>query len=199
MKVTFADLWHPLGGVNITDLGAKRFLFRFYNEVDVDRVLSGSPWHFNRKLLLWQMIKDGEDPLLISLIHADFWLQVHDLPKGFMTETATNLLENFVGIFVAYHIKVLTSLQPTYLRIWVRLDIRQPLRRRKKLILPSGDAIFVKFRYERLTVLCLLCGKLGHMDNFCELCLHLKKEELRLEWNNSIRVPGRRQAVRGSS
>ncbi|MBA0851197.1 hypothetical protein Goshw_015118 [Gossypium schwendimanii] len=38
MKNTMADLWHPLGGIQISDLGEKRYLFHFFHEVDVE-------WH----------------------------------------------------------------------------------------------------------------------------------------------------------
>ncbi|KAG8500486.1 hypothetical protein CXB51_002742 [Gossypium anomalum] len=44
-------LWHPIGGIYIIDLGNKRYLFQFFNEVDVQRVISGTPWFFNRKFL----------------------------------------------------------------------------------------------------------------------------------------------------
>ncbi|KAJ8764601.1 hypothetical protein K2173_006473 [Erythroxylum novogranatense] len=53
MKSVLADLWHPLGGVTISDLGAKRYLFRFYNHVDLNRAIEGAPWLFNKHLLIW--------------------------------------------------------------------------------------------------------------------------------------------------
>ncbi|MBA0555996.1 hypothetical protein Golob_026139, partial [Gossypium lobatum] len=34
-----ANLWHPLGGISITDIGKKRVLFRFYNMIDLKRVI----------------------------------------------------------------------------------------------------------------------------------------------------------------
>lgn len=43
MKNILVDVWHPLGGMDIQELSAKRFLFRFYNQVDLDRVLTGAP------------------------------------------------------------------------------------------------------------------------------------------------------------
>ncbi|MBA0650108.1 hypothetical protein Goklo_017581 [Gossypium klotzschianum] len=44
LKRTLADLWHPLGGVIISDLGDKRYLFKFFYEVDIKRVIDGIPW-----------------------------------------------------------------------------------------------------------------------------------------------------------
>ncbi|MBA0791095.1 hypothetical protein Gohar_015694 [Gossypium harknessii] len=43
MRNTMANIWHPLGGVEISDLGEKRFLFRFYHELDIGRVEKGAP------------------------------------------------------------------------------------------------------------------------------------------------------------
>ncbi|KAH1097957.1 hypothetical protein J1N35_014878 [Gossypium stocksii] len=63
MKNTMANLWHPLGGVQILDLGVKRFLFKFFHEMDVDRVVQGSPQGFNNHLLIIHCLENGEDPL----------------------------------------------------------------------------------------------------------------------------------------
>lgn len=43
MKNKMANLWHLLRGVQISDLGVKRFLFKFFNEIDLDRVVQDSP------------------------------------------------------------------------------------------------------------------------------------------------------------
>ncbi|MBA0858815.1 hypothetical protein Goshw_000660 [Gossypium schwendimanii] len=43
MHSIMANLWHPIGGVSISDLGEKRFRFRFYTVVNIDRVLQSSP------------------------------------------------------------------------------------------------------------------------------------------------------------
>ncbi|KAJ8749528.1 hypothetical protein K2173_025723 [Erythroxylum novogranatense] len=86
MKETLADLWHPLAGISISDLGAKRILFRFYVAVDMDRVLDGTPWLFNRHLLLLRRIQPGDDPLHIPLIFIEVWVVVRKLRPGYMTE-----------------------------------------------------------------------------------------------------------------
>ncbi|MBA0728277.1 hypothetical protein Golax_001189 [Gossypium laxum] len=42
LKITLADLWHPLRGVLITDIWEKRYLLCFFYEVDIKWVLGGS-------------------------------------------------------------------------------------------------------------------------------------------------------------
>ncbi|MBA0738326.1 hypothetical protein Gogos_011702 [Gossypium gossypioides] len=52
-----ANLWHPLGGISITDIGEKRVLFRFYNMIDLNRVIDGMPWFFNRHLIVFHKLE----------------------------------------------------------------------------------------------------------------------------------------------
>ncbi|MBA0655884.1 hypothetical protein Goklo_008306 [Gossypium klotzschianum] len=41
MRNTSANLWNSLGGTQISDLGEKRFLFRFFHLLDIKRVMKG--------------------------------------------------------------------------------------------------------------------------------------------------------------
>ncbi|KAK5792858.1 hypothetical protein PVK06_033984 [Gossypium arboreum] len=66
----------------ISDLGEKRFLFQFFNEIDIARVENEAPWTFNNNLLINHRLKEEDNPMLIPMIHDNFWVHVHDLPPG---------------------------------------------------------------------------------------------------------------------
>ncbi|KAH1083136.1 hypothetical protein J1N35_022897 [Gossypium stocksii] len=72
LRNTMADLWHPIGGVCIIDLGDKRYLFQFFHEVDVHWVLVGASWFFNNHLLILQRLLNSEDPAAMVLNFAEF-------------------------------------------------------------------------------------------------------------------------------
>lgn len=36
MRSTMANLWHPIYGVQIQDLGTKRYLFQFFHSMDME-------------------------------------------------------------------------------------------------------------------------------------------------------------------
>ncbi|KAH1122871.1 hypothetical protein J1N35_006031 [Gossypium stocksii] len=38
LRNIMADLWHPIGGICISNLGEKRYLFQFFHEIDAQRV-----------------------------------------------------------------------------------------------------------------------------------------------------------------
>ncbi|KAL4311379.1 hypothetical protein GQ457_01G013910 [Hibiscus cannabinus] len=93
MRSTLANIWRPIGGISVTDLGEGMFLFRFYHVVDVDRICDGGPWNFNGHMLLsmasrWRrpVLGHGEAfcPIRLTVaprdivFHWDISLRAHD-------------------------------------------------------------------------------------------------------------------------
>lgn len=62
MQQTLAAHWKPGKGVYIREVDVNLYLFQFYHEVDIKRVLDGSPWSFNRKTLIIARMKEGDIP-----------------------------------------------------------------------------------------------------------------------------------------
>ncbi|KAK1392891.1 DUF4283 domain-containing protein [Heracleum sosnowskyi] len=97
MQQTLAALWKPGMGVYIKELETNLFLFQFYHEVDVSRVMAGCPWSFNRRALIMRRLKEGENPRNVELNTMELWVQVYDLKVGFMTEKIIKEDENKEG------------------------------------------------------------------------------------------------------
>lgn len=81
------------------------------------------------------------------------------------------------------------------MRIRVRIDVRNPLMRRKKLILANKGCTYARFQYERLSIFCFLCGRLGHPERFCPAKIVHGKKELVFEWDLSIKAVPRKAMV----
>ncbi|KAK5793159.1 hypothetical protein PVK06_034297 [Gossypium arboreum] len=126
---TIADLWHLIGGICITNLGDKRYLFQLFHDVDVKRVISGTPWFFNNHLLILQRIQNGENPSILALNFTEFWVQVHELPQSLMTETMAKQFGNFLGNFLDYDTSIPILSLIKYMSIRVCLDVSAPLKR----------------------------------------------------------------------
>ncbi|MBA0729695.1 hypothetical protein Golax_020490 [Gossypium laxum] len=86
LQNTMANLWHPIGGIAIINLGEKRYLFKFFYAIDIKRVLDGRLWFFNNHILLLHKLRLPDDPLTINLNYIVFWIQIHDLPPCLMSE-----------------------------------------------------------------------------------------------------------------
>ncbi|MBA0672598.1 hypothetical protein Goklo_029003, partial [Gossypium klotzschianum] len=92
LRNTMADLWHPIGGICITDIGENRISY-------------------------------GDNPAVLELNSTEFWVQVHDLPPGLMSESMAIQLGNFCGKFIEYESNNPLLGQKSYMRIRVCLDV----------------------------------------------------------------------------
>ncbi|PNX68858.1 cysteine desulfurase mitochondrial-like, partial [Trifolium pratense] len=100
MKVRMADLWRPMGGVTIKEVGAGRFLFHFAHPLAMEEVINGGPWSFDNNMLILEQIQLGMQIDHIPLMYVNMWVQVHDLPMGLMKERVGTTLANYIGEFV---------------------------------------------------------------------------------------------------
>ncbi|CAH9082733.1 unnamed protein product, partial [Cuscuta europaea] len=77
VRDTMDNVWKRIRGVTITEIGARRYMFQFYSENDLTRVLEDRSWTFD--LIVLAKLKQRDLPLHVPLNRADFWLQVHDV------------------------------------------------------------------------------------------------------------------------
>lgn len=138
MQQTLAALWKPGKGVYIKELDTNFFLFQFYHEIDIKRVMEGCPWSFNRKALIMARPKDGDNPRNEELNTLDLWIQIHDLKAGFMSEKIIKQVGNYIGTFIESCPSNFVGVWREFMRVRVRIDLSKPLKRRMKLR-KSGD------------------------------------------------------------
>ncbi|KAL4380088.1 hypothetical protein GQ457_02G027420 [Hibiscus cannabinus] len=89
----------PIGGISISDLGNRRYLFRLSHSMDVERIDNGGPWFFNSHLLHLHRLQSEEDPMTAPPTFLNLWILVHDLPLGFMSEVVSKQLYEKIRIF----------------------------------------------------------------------------------------------------
>uniref|UniRef100_A0A803QIZ5 DUF4283 domain-containing protein n=1 Tax=Cannabis sativa TaxID=3483 RepID=A0A803QIZ5_CANSA len=127
-----ADLWKPGKGLYVKILEPNRFLFQFFHEIDIQRVINGSPWTFDRKQLIIERLKPGMNPKHTALNTLDMWVQIHDLQLGFRTEKAIREAGRFIGEFIELDPNNFSGVWRDYFRIQIRINITLPLKRRMK-------------------------------------------------------------------
>lgn len=66
-----AALWSPGKGMYVKQLEANKFLFQFYHEIDIKRVIDGSPWTFGRFQLVFARLREGENPRTVLINKLD--------------------------------------------------------------------------------------------------------------------------------
>lgn len=77
-------------------VGAWVFLFQFYHKLDLQRIYQKGPWFFYNHMLILNQVKMGDILAQVPLFHVHFWVQVHDLPVGFMSLAVRQQLGNWL-------------------------------------------------------------------------------------------------------
>lgn len=194
-----ADVWKPTMGINIKEIDPGIFLFQFYHREDMLLIVNGGPWSFDNAMLVVSKISPGMKPLNVPLWHLEIWIQIHDLPTGFMSEAVGKQLGDFFGDFLMYDVKNNASIWMEYMRIKIRLDVRRPLKRKKKIKRRNGTEFVVTCRYERLGEFCFSCGLVSHTDRYCRKNLERRGEEGPKDLGVWLRATPRRVANQNRS
>lgn len=199
MKSKMADLWKPAMGISIKDLKPGIFLFQFYHKEDMNWALDKGPWTFDNALLVLSSIRTGEDPVKIPLFEVEFWVQIYELPVGLMTEAVGKQLGNFFGTFIQYDATNNSRIWREFMRIRIKLDVRKPLKRKKKILKKDRSEVMVHCKYEKLGDFCFVCGLLSHTERFCKKKLESSTSSGGKEWGQWLRAPPRRAMEGGKS
>ncbi|KAK5844775.1 hypothetical protein PVK06_000916 [Gossypium arboreum] len=109
-----------------------------------------------------------------------------------MADSMAHQLGNFIGVFCEYDTAAIQLGHKRIIRIRAKIDVRKPLRRKKRIALKNGDSVFVHFEYEKLTLFCFLCGRLGNLESFCLVQVTQPQTEYVLNWDISLRAQSRR-------
>ena len=180
--------WNPVKGVKIQEIEPCLYTFQFNHHLDFQRILKKGPWYFDNHLLVLDILLENGKPDQAVLNSVPFWIQVHDIPSGYMTEKTGKDIRNYIGEFLEYDAKNNSNYLRAYMRIRVLLDITKPLKRQKKIKKQGGDSSFIKFKYECLGNFCYYCGCLGHIEDYCEKLYSIESDDGTRLWGPELRV-----------
>jgi hypothetical protein len=116
-----------------------------------------------------------------------------------MAERVGKTLANYIGSFVEYDKNNNGSFWREYMRIRVRVDIRQPLKKDTRVKNQGGNWCTVNFKYEKLGVFCFVCGLIGHGENRCAIRFSMTEDDGSRAWSKELRAEPRRRNGRQTS
>lgn len=68
--------------------------------MDLQKVVEGGPWTFEQNLPVYHRLLDTEDPHMVKLNEIDIWVQIYDIPKGFISENVLKNVGNSICKFI---------------------------------------------------------------------------------------------------
>lgn len=193
MQQVLASVWRPVMGMRIKEIRPNLYIFQFFHEKDISRVLDRGPWGFENYTLVCKRLGANDIPKKTVLFFLDIWVQIFDLPCGYISERIAGLIGNHLGTFISNDPNNFVGGWRNYLRIRVSIDVRLPLKRRMKLKKKDGACFWVVFKYERLHTFCYYCGILGHSMQFCRTLYGVETMPEKLPYGAWLRASLRQQ------
>lgn len=169
MQNVMATLWRPREGMEVHDIGGMRYSFVFFHKMDMQKAIEGGPWSFEQATLILHQLVDGEDPNTVRLHSVATWVQVYDIPRGFLSENILRSIGVSIGEFIRMDANTLDGVWKPFVRIRVMVNVEKPLKRRLKIKREGDNWSWMNFKYERLGTFCFVCGILGHSERDCSI------------------------------
>ncbi|KAJ8755052.1 hypothetical protein K2173_016557 [Erythroxylum novogranatense] len=144
-KQVMASVWRP-----------------FFYHLDMDRVMRDGPWNYQQTPILLHRLQPHENPRQVELISLELWVQIHNIPHGFMSERLAVDAGNYIGKHVESDPRNFSTIWKEFLRIRVQVDVRKPLKRKLFVKRSSGEKVCLDFKYERLNTFCYFCERFAY-------------------------------------
>ena len=170
---TFRPLWRIRDNFEVSDAGNNCLLFAFQSEEDIQKVLMGEPWSFDKHIVVFQRYNPSIPVEALQFDRVCFWIQIHNLPYSHLTkEVALSVGESLGPVIMPGDESEWRG--GNFLRVRVAIDVSEPLCRGRRVEFDEDKEGWMSFTYERMPNLCYWCGLLMHDEKDCAIWLRSK-------------------------
>ncbi|XP_042983141.1 uncharacterized protein LOC122312566 [Carya illinoinensis] len=85
-KTTMSKVWRCESWFYFSEVGTNKYLIEFNQEKDLQHVMSGRPWSFDRWLLCLQVFEGNWSINEVLFNKEEFWVQAYNMPLASMTQ-----------------------------------------------------------------------------------------------------------------
>ncbi|XP_020699577.1 uncharacterized protein LOC110111872 [Dendrobium catenatum] len=160
--------WNKFGQFHFTTLGKGWFLCSFSSEEMTKAAHSGGPWFINGHIIGMEKWTPKFSTESNKGLSSPIWIRMPHLPLQCWDEKNVACIASRIGKPLMLDGNIFHWGRREFSRICVRISLDQPL--------PLGvwvDSISGRFfqlmEYEKVSNFCFGCGKIGHLENECEL------------------------------
>ena len=155
--------------MRIVEVGNNILQFKFSPKYQLEWVERCGPCSFDNNLLLLYRWKKGLTSTNISFTHSPFWFQIWGFYFEHMSQEVGEEIGSKLGRFIEVDRRLWQSDQAKFMRVRLNLEIDKPLRRGAYITSSDGERLWLTFKYERLPIVCFICGKLEHDNKHCPM------------------------------
>lgn len=173
------------------EMGDRKYSFIFYHKLDMLKVMEGGPWSFEQSMLVLHQVEMGEDPIAIQITNMEMWVQIYDMPRGFVSENILQSIGAAMGKYVKSDPGTFEGGWKPYIRIRVAVNVEKPLTRRMKIKREGNQCNWINFKYEKLCTFCFVCDVIGHSERECDVIYANPEKLVDKAYGSWLRAPGR--------
>lgn len=190
---TLGRIWCQDRGMICKEMGDNLFLFHFNHPSGMRRAMEDGPWMAGHSLMVVVPYDRKRALEAMEFNHILIWIRVSRLPMGMMNKEVAEIIGEEFGGFLDVDAEENGTAAGRYVRIKVRIDIRQPLRRGMMLEIEreEEERRWCPVEYEFLPEFCYTCGIIGHLDKNCGRREEMGKAKQYGKWLRVI--PARRK------
>ena len=176
IKEVVTKAWRPLYPLEVIKLDPNIFLFKFQHETDAQKTFLKRPWSIRGGHLIlkkWNPCLTWKE---VDFSKTTLWIQIHGLPSLWLSEANLRSIGTMAGEVLELDLSGEGgSVWRRFSRIKIECAVEQPLLPGVFLPRPNLDDLWVSLKYEKLSIICYICGLIGHDEKECN------KETLKLQ------------------
>ncbi|CAN6328230.1 unnamed protein product [Urochloa humidicola] len=166
IRAAMTPAWGNPYGLKIRSIGEQSdnlFVAEFGNKVDMERVLTGSPWIAGKHAVILKEYDEKIKPSEITFDRMDIWVRILNLPLGWMNQHRGSRAMSLLGEVKKMDVDADGKASGAFLRARVAIEINRPIKRGVLLRMSrDGEPEWFNAQYEKLPFFCFSCGMLGH-------------------------------------
>lgn len=193
-QYTLKRAWGLEEGVQIVEVGANLYQFKFRTEFDMERILRGGPWSFDNQALMLRRWQKGMTVENVKFDAVSLWVQIWGAPFDMFSPKVAEEIGSRLGTVEAVEKRPNKEAQNLFMRVRVALPISKAIQRGGFVAGSDVERCWVNFKYERLPIFCNYCGFLGHDLKHCARHYAASKQEgeVRCQYGDWLRATGLR-------
>ncbi|XP_042979950.1 uncharacterized protein LOC122310134 [Carya illinoinensis] len=96
-KITMSRVWRCNSWIQFSEIGSNKYLVEFHLEQDLQQVICGTPWSFDRWLVCLHLYEGNRSINEVPFTTEEFWMHAYNMPLASMTEDVGKKIGDTIG------------------------------------------------------------------------------------------------------
>ena len=153
--------------LQIVEVGANLFQFKFKMEFQMARILKDGPWSFDNQMLLLKRWQRGMSTANVVLDCVSLWVQIWGAPFDMVSPQVVADIGGRIGMVEEVEKQRSNDSLSLFIRVRVSVFVSKPLKRGCFVSDSEGNRTWLNFKYERLVMFYYFCRFVGHDLKHC--------------------------------